>query len=97
MPFKPGQSGNSKGRPKDKIYSFALRQQISNYCEENLSYFLQELKGMRSGKAKIDAFLTLLNYALPKLTESNSSIDIENLTAEQIEKLFKTLTNEARK
>ena len=40
MAFKKGESGNKNGRPKGTSYSYILRQQITDYCEENLIYFL---------------------------------------------------------
>lgn len=91
MPFEKGTSGNKNGRPKGTSYSYLLRQQITDYCEENLIYYLDEIKSMRTGHAKSQAFLSLLNFALPKITETNSVIDIDSLTAEQIEQLFTKL------
>lgn len=94
MPFEKGTSGNKNGRPKGTSYSYLLRQQITDYCEENLIYYLDEIKAMRTGHAKSQAFLSLLNYALPKLTESNSTIDIDDLSSEQIDQLFNKLKDE---
>ena len=96
MPFKKNDlTINRGGRPKGSTsYSAKLRQQITNYCEENLEYFLNEIKSMKTGHAKSQAFLSLLNYALPKLTESNSIINIDDLGADEIDKLFNRLMNE---
>jgi len=94
MAFKKGESGNKNGRPKGTSYSYILRQQITDYCEENLLYFLEEIKSMRTGHAKSQAFLTLLNFALPKITETNSTIDIDSLSPQQIESLFKKLSDD---
>ena len=96
MPFTKNDTKiNRAGRPKGSTsYSAKLRQQITDYCEENLEYFLNEIKSMKTGHAKAQAFLSLLNYALPKLTESNSVIDIENLTETDVDKLFNRLVNE---
>jgi hypothetical protein len=93
MPFKKDDSNiNRGGRPKGSFsYSAKLRSEITNYCEENVAYFLSEIKAMKTGHAKAQAFLTLLNFALPKLTESNSSIDIESLPDSEIEKMFNKL------
>jgi hypothetical protein len=87
---------NRAGRPKGSTsYSAKLRQQITEYCEENLLYFLNEIKAMKSGHAKSQAFLTLLNYALPKLTESNSVIDVDKLSTDEVDKIFNRLIDEA--
>lgn len=91
MPFKKDDpSINRQGRPKGKSnsYSVKLREQINEYCEENMDYFLQEIKGMRKGYAKAQAFLTLLNYVLPKLTESNSEINLSDLSEEQLNSII---------
>lgn len=95
MPFKKGDKNiNRAGRPAGTAYSAKLRQQITNYCEENLEYFLNEIKSLKPGHAKSQAFLSLLNYALPKLTESNSIINIDDLSSEDIDNLFNKLMNE---
>lgn len=80
---------NRSGRKKTNVYSMLLREQITNFCEENLLYFLAEIKNMRSGHAKAQAFLNLLNYCLPKLTENNSSPNLTNLSTEQIDSILK--------
>lgn len=88
MPFSKGDKNiNRAGRPKGG-YSMKLRESISNFCEENIIYFLDEIKRMKTGYAKSQAFLTLLNYALPKLTENNSIIDFSSLSESDIDNLL---------
>jgi len=95
MPFKQGDKNiNREGRPKGASYSVKLREQITEYCEDNLLYFMEEIKGMKAGHAKSQAFLALLNFALPKLTENNSVIDIDKLSPEEIDSLFKKIVYE---
>ena len=89
MPFNKGDKNiNREGRPKGNSYSLKLSEQITEYCEENLTYFLQEIKSMKNGHAKAQAFISILNYALPKLTESNSIIDINKLSHDDLNRLL---------
>lgn len=94
MPFQKGDKNiNRAGRPKGS-YSIKLRESISDFCEENIAYFLNEIKRMKTGHAKSQAFLTLLNYALPKLTENNSTIDFSSLSEREIDNLLNRYLNE---
>jgi hypothetical protein len=94
MPFKKNDPNINRSGRKKGTYSLKLRDQINAFCEDNLIYFLEDIKNMKSGHAKAQAFLNLLNYCLPKLTENNSTLDIENLTSDQIDKLFKKYLDE---
>jgi len=96
MPFKPNDSNiNRKGRPKGSgNYSVKLREDISKFCEENLMLFLNDIKAMKPGYSKAQSFLTLLNYALPKLTETNSMPDMESLTDNQLDALLNKYYND---
>lgn len=92
MPFKKGESGNIKGRPKNSFgYSYKLRQIVTEFCEDNAMDFLKEIKHMRTGHAKATAFISLLNFCLPKITENNSVIDLQTIPDEQINDLIKRL------
>jgi hypothetical protein len=94
MPFSKGDKNiNRTGRPKGG-YSMKLRESITNFCEANIVYFLDEIKRMKTGHAKSQAFLTLLNYALPKLTENNSTIDFSNLLESDIDNLLNRYIHE---
>ena len=94
MPFKKGDNNiNRAGRPKGS-YSLKLRESITNFCEENILYFLDEIKQMKTGHAKSQAFLTLLNYALPKLTENNSTFDFNSLSDSDIDNLLNRYLHE---
>jgi hypothetical protein len=96
MPFQKGDVNiNRGGRPKNTFsYSYKLRQIITNFCEDNADEFLNEIKKMRTGYAKAQAFTTLLQFCLPKMTENNSTIDINSIPAEQIDELINKLINE---
>ena len=90
MRFEKGKSGNPNGRPKT-AYSSKLRSTLIEWCEDNILDFLKEIKEMK-GNQKAQAFIALLNFALPKLTEANSKIDLQNLSNDEIDKLLHRLT-----
>jgi hypothetical protein len=91
MPFKKEDKNiNREGRPKGNSYSVKLREQITEYCEENMTYFLQEIKSMKNGHAKVQAFISILNYALPKLTEANSKTEFKVPETKQVFKIGNT-------
>jgi len=94
MPFTKGDKNiNRAGRPKGS-YSMKLRESITTFCEDNILYFLDEIMRMKTGHAKSQAFLTLLNYALPKLTENNSTIDIGSLSENDIDAMLNRYIHE---
>ena len=96
MPFKKGDERiNRGGRPKQSFsYSYKLRQLITEFCEDNATDFLSDIKKMRTGYAKAQAFTTLLQFCLPKMTESNSSIDLNSIPQNQLNDLIKKLIDE---
>ena len=96
MPFKKGDERiNRSGRPKQSFsYSYKLRQLITQFCEDNATDFLNDIKKMRTGYAKAQAFTTLLQFCLPKMTESNSSIDLNSIPQNQLNDLIKKLIDE---
>jgi hypothetical protein len=99
MPFiKNDPNINRGGRPKNTFgYSYNLRKLLTDFCEENALDFLNDIKKMRPGYAKAQAFTTLLQFVLPKLTESNSFIDVSSLPEEQIDEIIKKMINEEPK
>jgi hypothetical protein len=96
MPFKKNDTNiNRSGRPKQSFsYSYKLRQLITQFCEDNATDFLNDIKKMRTGYAKAQAFTTLLQFCLPKMTESNSSIDLNSIPQNQLNDLIKKLIDE---
>jgi hypothetical protein len=90
MRFEKGKSGNPNGRPKT-VYSSKLRSTVIGWCEDNALDFLKEIKEMK-GNQKAQAFIALLNFAMPKLTEQNSTINLETLNDQDLDKLLERLT-----
>jgi len=78
MPFKKGKSGNPDGRPrgiKNKATS-ELRDRIKILMESEMDNLEATLKDLPA-KERIDAFLKLAEFILPKLQRS----EVRNLTS----------------
>lgn len=94
MKWQPGQpSPNPFGRPKGTTYSFKLKMIITNHLEENLSQYLDEVKALRPSMTKVNAILGLLQFSLPKLSQSDSTIDINSLTNAEAASLLDKIRN----
>ncbi len=82
MPFVKGESGNPNGRPKgsENKSSQLLRERISTLLEDQYEFVLEDIKQLKP-KERVDAWLKLLEYAVPKLqrTEIKSLTTVEEL------------------
>ena len=78
MPFKKGQSGNEKGRPKgaENKERKALREAITLFIEDNYDRFKEELLKLR-GREFVDRIISLLEYSTPKLNRTDLTNDGE--------------------
>lgn len=74
MPFKKGQSGNPKGRPKDPIV-YAIRESLQMAVSTaKIKSTLEQLEGVEY----LNAISKLLPYILPRLKEVEI-INVEGL------------------
>lgn len=91
--FKSGENwnGNKNGRPKTS-FSISLRGQVTEFCEANAGKFLNEILNMKPSYAKSQAFIALLNFCLPKLTEANSKLDVSSMTDQEVERVLDIIT-----
>ncbi len=82
MPFPKGTSGNPNGRPtgSENKAPKLLRERISNLLEDQYLTILEDFQAL-SPKERVDAWLKLLEYSIPKLqrTEIRSLTTVEEL------------------
>jgi len=84
--FKPGTSGNEKGRPKGATNKTTqhLRENISNFLEDNFED-VQTTFDQAGNREKLNFYKDLLAFALPKLQSIESVGQFETLTDEQLQ------------
>lgn len=91
MPFKPGKSGNPGGRPKGigNKSTEKLREAVKKLLEDNINNIVDDLKEL-DPKQRLDTWVKLLEFALPKLqrVESTNTIDLSNLSDSDVDELI---------
>jgi hypothetical protein len=75
--FKPGQSGNPKGKPKGTVHNKRLRQMISEFLHGNFSQVEDDFKKLRP-KDRVRFYIDLLQYGAPKLQALNVTHDLQS-------------------
>ena len=89
MGLHKGMTNNPNGRPKgspNKITS-TLREMVSDLLSENYKSIIDDIKQLEP-KERVDAWIKLLEYGLPKLQRMEAKIDISSLTLEEVEQLI---------
>ena len=74
--FKPGTSGNPKGRPKGAGNKGVqiLRDKVKDLLEDNFDTIADDLKALEP-KDRVSAYIKLMDFALPKLKAIEAKID----------------------
>lgn len=87
MPWKKGESGNKKGRPRKATKSVdELRKVLQNLIESNLSTIEQDFLQLSTEK-RLEFILKALRYILPLPLHP-----IEKLSDEQVKQILQDLT-----
>lgn len=89
MPFQPGQSGNPDGRPRGSRNKATadLRGKITELLDDNYHQVIEDLADL-DPKERVTAWIKLLEYALPKLQRTESTIDLSKLTDQEVDELL---------
>lgn len=78
--FKPGQSGNPKGKPKgakNKVKRLNVSQILESMNYEPFAELVNLARNARSEKVRCDAAIELCNYVAPKMRQVEFKNDSE--------------------
>ena len=94
MPFQPGQSGNPNGRKKGSLNANTerLRGIVADLLEDNIEQVIKDFEAL-DAKDRVRAWTLLLEYALPKLQRSETTLSIDSLTDEQVDEMLRRALN----
>jgi len=89
MAFKKGESGNPRGRTKGTPNAITkdLRERVRDLLENQFDQVADDLAGL-DPKERVNAWLKLAEFVLPKLQRSETVIDFSNLSEAEIDTLF---------
>lgn len=83
--FKPGTSGNPRGRPKgagNKEAQF-LRDKVRDLLDDNFDTIVDDLKALEP-KDRVSAYIKMMDFALPKLKSIEAKASHEVVQPPQI-------------
>ena len=92
--YKPGQSGNPKGRPPKALNKVArpLKMRISEFLDQRFN----ELPGIwdqLKPKERAQLFIDLLPYIMPKMTNIDLDMNFAQLSETDIDRIIEKLMN----
>lgn len=96
MPFPSGVSGNINGRPpgaKGKVTN-RMRELLTKLWEDDFEEVQKEIRLLK-GKDKINAYIDILPYIVPRLQNTSLDIDVEKLSDQDLDQLFEMIMAKA--
>ena len=96
MPFdsntarEAGKISSRKGSPNRELAS--LRKRIEILLEDQFEQFLNDLNDLLP-KERIDTYVKLLEYAIPKLQRKEATIDLSKMSDDEVEILVDRIRN----
>jgi hypothetical protein len=89
MPFEKGKSGNPRGRKKgtQNAVNRDLRERVRDLLESQFEQVAIDLAGLEP-RDRVNAWLKLSEFVLPKLQRSETVIDFSKLSDAEIDTLF---------
>ena len=81
------------GRPKGSTTKNAevLRERISYLLDENYEQILDDLDELKP-RERVQAWIQLLEYALPKLARTEMTVDVTKMTDEEIDRMINRIS-----
>lgn len=90
--YVKGHKGNPKGRGKgnrNKV-SIQAREMVNNLLQQSFPLVVADLENMKPFE-RARVFCQLLDFVVPKLTRTDTSLDISKMTDQEIERLIQTI------
>jgi hypothetical protein len=90
MPFKPGQSGNPTGRPKNvpNKSTTEIKSLMQSFISENIETLQRDFDALEA-KDRLMFFERALKFILP--TQQSNEININSLSNDELDKLTDSL------
>jgi len=92
MPFQKGKEktgGRTKGTPNSTTRD--LREVVREIVEGNAERICQDLEALEP-KDRVNAWLRLTEFVLPKMQRVETSYDLANLSPDEVDRLFDRIT-----